>query len=129
MQTDPTYRKISNISGTKSQNLNVSRLGLQLSLCNILKPGVKPSEDVVGAAPTGDAPTTSEWSTIYLPTKVRLILETWRYLQWLHPSRILAEIPVCSHISQAPVYDRGQLCNQSQLIQVHSLNLAQLTLS
>ena len=23
------------------------------------------NEDVVGAAPTGDAPTTSEWSTIY----------------------------------------------------------------
>ena len=37
------------------------------------------NEDVVGAAPTGDAPTTSEWSTIQLPTKVRLILETWRY--------------------------------------------------
>ena len=37
------------------------------------------NEDVVGAAPTGDAPTTSEWSTILLPTKVRLILETWRY--------------------------------------------------
>ena len=36
------------------------------------------NEDVVGAAPTGDAPTTSEWSTILLPTKVRLILETWR---------------------------------------------------
>ena len=35
-------------------------------------------EDVVGAAPTGDAPTTSELSTIYLPTRVRLILETWR---------------------------------------------------
>ena len=34
------------------------------------------NEDVVGAAPTGDAPTTSEWSTILLPTKVRLILET-----------------------------------------------------
>ena len=33
------------------------------------------NEDVVGAAPTGDAPTTSEWSTILLPTKVRLILE------------------------------------------------------
>ena len=32
-------------------------------------------EDVVGAAPTGDAPTTSEWSTIILPTKVHLILE------------------------------------------------------
>ena len=36
------------------------------------------NEDVVGAAPTGDAPTTSEWSMILLPTKVRLILETWR---------------------------------------------------
>ena len=36
------------------------------------------NEDVVGAAPTGDAPTTYEWSTILLPTKVRLILETWR---------------------------------------------------
>ena len=36
------------------------------------------NEDVAGAAPTGDAPTTSELSTILLPTKVRLILETWR---------------------------------------------------
>ena len=36
-------------------------------------------EDVVGAAPTGDAPTTSEWSTILLSTKVRLILEVLRY--------------------------------------------------
>ena len=36
------------------------------------------NEDVVGAAPTGDAPTTSELSTILLQTKVRLILETWR---------------------------------------------------
>ena len=36
------------------------------------------NEDVVGAAPTGDAPTTSEWWTILLPTRVRLILETWR---------------------------------------------------
>ena len=35
--------------------------------------------DVVEAAPTGDAPTTSEWSTILLLTKVLLILETWRY--------------------------------------------------
>ena len=37
------------------------------------------NEDVVGAAPTGDAPTTSEWSKILVPTKVCLILETWRY--------------------------------------------------
>ena len=39
------------------------------------------NEDAVGAAPTGDAPTTSEWSTISLPTQVRLILETWRYIK------------------------------------------------
>ena len=38
---DSIYRKISNIWRTKSQNLYVSRLGLQLSLCNILKPSVK----------------------------------------------------------------------------------------
>ena len=35
------YRKISNISHTKSQNLNDSRLVFQLSLPNPLKPGVK----------------------------------------------------------------------------------------
>ena len=35
------------------------------------------NEDVVGAAPTGPAPTTSELSTILLPTKVRLILEVY----------------------------------------------------
>ena len=35
------YRKISYIRSTKFQNLNVSRLGLQLSLRNILKPRVK----------------------------------------------------------------------------------------
>ena len=37
------------------------------------------TEDVVGAVPTGDAPTTSEWSTILLPTKVQLILEVSQY--------------------------------------------------
>ena len=36
------------------------------------------NEDVVVAAPTGDAPTTSEWSAILLPTTVRLILEILR---------------------------------------------------
>ena len=35
------YRQTSNISGTKSQNLNVSGLVLQLSLHNLLKQGVK----------------------------------------------------------------------------------------
>ena len=32
-------------------------------------------EDVVGAALTGDAPTTSKWSIISLPNKVQLILQ------------------------------------------------------
>ena len=36
-----TYRKISNISRTKTQNPNDSRLALQLSLPNPQKPGVK----------------------------------------------------------------------------------------
>ena len=36
------------------------------------------NEDVNGAAPTGDAPTTSEWSTILLP-EACLTLEIWRY--------------------------------------------------
>ena len=35
------------------------------------------NEDVVGAAPTGGASTKSEWSTILLPTNVRLILDQW----------------------------------------------------
>ena len=35
------YRNISNIKRTKSQNLNVSRLGLKLTLRNIFKPSVK----------------------------------------------------------------------------------------
>ena len=38
------------------QNLNVSRLRLQLSLCNILKPSQFENVDVARAAPTGDAP-------------------------------------------------------------------------
>ena len=70
------YQQISDISHTKSQNWNVSCLVLQLSLRNLLKPGVD-NEDVVGAAPTGDAPTTFEWSKILLPTKVHLISEIW----------------------------------------------------
>ena len=53
----PQFHQTSNISGSKSQNWNVSRLVLQLSLPNPLKP----SEDVVGAAPKGDALPTSEW--------------------------------------------------------------------
>ena len=38
---DYTYRKVPNISGTKSPNLNVSHFILQLPLPNPMKPGVK----------------------------------------------------------------------------------------
>ena len=37
------------------------------------------NKNVVGAVPTGDAPTTSEWSTILLPSKVHFILKVWGY--------------------------------------------------
>ena len=36
---------------------------------------------MIGAAPIGGAPTTSELSTILLPAKVRLISDVWRYWQ------------------------------------------------
>ena len=48
-----------------------------LSFCYILTPGISENEDVVGAAPEGDAPTTYEWVTILIPTKVHLILEVY----------------------------------------------------
>ena len=38
------------------------------------------NEDVVWAAKTGDAPTTSERSRNVLPTNARLIFEIWRYV-------------------------------------------------
>ena len=48
------------------------------------------NEDVVAAAPTGDAPTTSEWSTILLPTKVRLILEVLQYLCFTKDNKVFS---------------------------------------
>ena len=75
------YCQACNTIYTKSRKLNVSCLVLQLSLLNPLKPGVGvKNEDVVGTVLTLDASTTSEWSTILLPTKVRLILEVWQYV-------------------------------------------------
>ena len=41
IQKKNIYRKISGIRRTKSQNLNVLRFALQLSLPNLIKPGVK----------------------------------------------------------------------------------------
>ena len=73
------YRQTSNVSRTKSQNLNAFLLVSQLYLPihSIEARFEVKYKDVVGAAPTGDASTTSGWSTILLPTKVRLILEVW----------------------------------------------------
>ena len=51
------------------------------------------NEDVVGAVPTGDASTTSEWITIQLPTKVRLILEMWRYVQVISDTEVNLVVP------------------------------------
>ena len=67
------YRKTCNISRTKSQNLNDSRLILHLSLPNPLKPGVKSRMKMY-------IWTTSEWSTIWLPIKVHLILGILLYI-------------------------------------------------
>ena len=76
------YRKFSNIRRTRSQNLNVSHLILQLFLCNILKPGAIYWSQVLGGyRPICVPPATSEWSTIVLPTKVWLILEVWLYFK------------------------------------------------
>ena len=79
MKTNQIYRPNSNIRYNKSPNLNVSCLILQLSLLNPLKPGIK--------SPTGNAPTTSEWWTILLPTRLQLILEVWQYCLCYFKSR------------------------------------------
>ena len=55
------FRQVSNISRTESQNLNCFSSRLADVFAQYIK---AENEDVVGAAPTGDAPTTSEWSTI-----------------------------------------------------------------
>ena len=76
------YPQVSNIRRTKSQHLK-ERFSYCLTavfaesleaMCQV------ENGDVVGAAPTGDAPTTSEWSTVLLPIKMRLILEILRYI-------------------------------------------------
>ena len=73
--------KVSNIRRTKSQSLSDYRLVLQLSLPK--SQVFVDNEDVVEVAPTGNAPVTSEWSTILLPSPMQLIFEVWRYA-WLH---------------------------------------------
>ena len=80
------HSKISNIIRIKFQNINFSRLALQLSSRNILKPCVKSTiEDVVGAAKRSAAPTTSEWKQFYY--LLRCDLYYWSFdglhLRWL----------------------------------------------
>ena len=72
------YHKFSNTRRIKSTKLKCvsSRLAV-ISVQYIETRCSVDNEDVIGAAPTGDALSTSEWSTILLPTKVRLILKIW----------------------------------------------------
>ena len=70
---------------------------------NLLKPGVQiMNEDVVGAVLTGNAPTTSEWSTSLLPTKVWNLLEVWWYV-----------IPKSTHNSGMMIDSHGRPCHIS----------------
>ena len=76
-----TYRQVSNIRRTKSQHLKKLSCCLAAFFAKSLEARCQvENEDVVWAAPTGDAPITSEWSTILLPTKAPLILEVLRYI-------------------------------------------------
>ena len=101
------YRQVSNIRRTESQHLKDSRAVFAESLearCQV------ENEDVVGAAPTGDAPTTSEWSTILLPTKVRLILEILRYQQTQSSSALIMTcFPFSAKPSLKPMLNYCQL--------------------
>ena len=75
------YRQVSNISRTKSQHLQRFSYCLAAIFTESFEARCQvENEDVVGAAPTGDVPTTSEWLTIPLPTKVHLILEVLQYI-------------------------------------------------
>ena len=81
---------------TKSQNLTVSRLIVQL-FYQIHWSQVLSLEDVVGTAPTGNSPTTSEWSIILVPAKPCLILEVWWYV-----TRLRNEAKEYYPVSQLP---------------------------
>ena len=68
------------------------------------------NEDVAWAAPTGDAPTTSEWPTILLPTKVQLILEVLQY--FMLDNGVCGLVSIALAIMLVPCYTAGILCNQ-----------------
>ena len=71
------YRQISMISRTKSHNYNVSSCGCFCAI-HINQVLSRKWRCCWSSAARQYAPTTSEWPTIWLPTKVRLILEVWR---------------------------------------------------
>ena len=73
------YCQTCNISHTTYQNLSVSHLAVVIAQSIEARCSVK-NDGVVGAVQTGNAPTTSEWSTILLSTNVWLILEVWQYI-------------------------------------------------
>ena len=71
----------SNLICTKSRNLKCFSSRPAVAFAQSIEARcLVENEDVVGAAPTGSAPTTSEWSTILLPTKVHIILVVLWYL-------------------------------------------------
>ena len=75
------YRQTSNISHITKLEYFSSHLAVVFAQSTEARRSVE-NEDVVGAAPTGGAPTTSEWTTIVLPTEVCIILEAWRQIDW-----------------------------------------------
>ena len=97
-QRENKYHKTSNISCTQSQNFNISHFFLQLSAQSIAARCWVENEDVVGAAPTGIAPTTYEWSTIGLPVKVQLILEVCQYTGTVYPIKYAHGFVVCCFV-------------------------------
>ena len=74
-----TYRQIANKSRTKSQNLNVCRLVLQLPLPTPLEPGILSREWRCSWSNADRRCSNYIWMIRNsLPIKVRLVLEIWR---------------------------------------------------
>ena len=91
------YRKTFCLSRTKSQKYFLSPVAVVFAQSIEARCQVE-NEDVVGAAPTGDAPTTSELSTILYPTKVRLMLEVLRYYYYCMHAALFICIYLCWHV-------------------------------
>ena len=73
------YRQTYDIMHTEPKQWNVPRLVLQLFLVQSSEARSEvENENTAEAAPWGVVPTTSEWSTSLLPTKVRLLIKNWR---------------------------------------------------